>query len=265
MNSAQALHNAARCYCIDNYRHWCKVYAAVPKGEDGCGYHYSAKALDTFPRYQILNAIRVAVETVDSDSLADFTSAKSLVVNAGSIADDDFTRNPLGEIATNAQSSEREKFCDFVNSLTEMGVWNYDPLPYRRVLSKAESERVWSSLGSVWGVPARAHWYPLCETSIADIAAFRADAFHEFVPAHALRRKLVGLCIERVWELREYGPEYIEDVELFDPLYNGAEGAWTAPGYPWVIYASHESSLTVAGTLLSEIKRMWPNWQQHKW
>ena len=198
MNSAQALHNAARRYCIDNHRHWCEVYATVPKGRAGV-YRYSTKALDTFPRYHMLNAIRVAVETVDSESLADFASAKSLVVNAGSMADDDFTRNPLGATAADAQSSEREKFCDFISSLTEADVWKYDPLPYRRVLSIAESEQVWSSLGSVWGVPVRSYWYPLCETSLADIAAFRADDFHEFVPAHALRRKLVELSVERVW------------------------------------------------------------------
>jgi hypothetical protein len=154
---------------------------------------------------------------------------------------------------------------DIASTTIAAGVWKYDPLPYRRVLSTAESAHIWASLGSVWGVPVRSYWYPLSETSIADIVAFRADDFREFVPAHGLRRKLVKLSIERVWELREHGPEYSEDVELFDPLYNGAEGFWTASGYPWVIYASHESSITVAGALLSEIKRMWPTWQEHRW
>ncbi len=171
----------------------------------------------------------------------------------------------LSETAANAQSTEREKFCDFVNSLSELDVWEHDPLPYRRVLSIAESDHIWSSLGSTWSIPARSYWYPLCETSVANIEAFKAKDFHESVPAQALSRKLAHLKVECVWELREYGPEYVEDVELFDPFYNGAEGVWTAPGYAWVIYASHESTITVAGTLLSEIKHMWPNWQQHKW
>jgi hypothetical protein len=264
VNTAQALHSAARRYCLDKHRHWCEVYRTVPK-QTSASYHYSPKALDTFPRYKMLNAIRVAVETIDSESLEDFALAKSLVVNAGWMADDDFTRTPLGEIAANAQRTEREEFCNFVDSLSEADVCKYDPLPYRRVLSKAEADEVWSSLEIAWGVPVRSYWFPLRATSVADIAAFRADDFHEFVPAHALRRKLADLGVGRVWELREYGPEFAEEVELLEPCYDGAEGVWTAPDYRWVIYASHESSVTVAGTLLSEIKRMWPDWREHKW
>ena len=255
-----------RRYCIDKHRHWGDIYATLRhQGQTGDGDWYSTKALDTFPRYNILNAIRVAVESIDSECLADFAAAKSLLINAGSMADDDFTRNRVSEIAANAQTAERVKFSDFVSSVSELDVWEYELLPYRRVLTIAESDNVWASLESAWGIMARSYWYPLCETSVADIVAFRADDFHKFLPSHALRRKLADLSVDRVWELREYGPEYIEDFELFEPCYNGAEGTWTAPGHAWVIYASHESSVTVAGTLLPEIKRMWPNWQQYEW
>jgi hypothetical protein len=264
MNAGQALHNAARRYCIDQRRHWSEIYAQMPTGRVR-GWSYSAKELDTFPRYNMLNAILVAVETIDAESLDDFSAAKSLVLNAGGAADDDFTRNPLGDIDAAAQSDEREKFCDFVSSLTELDVWNYEELPYRRVLSPPESVRVWSALGSRWGIPAHSCWYPLSEASVPGVVAFRAGDFDESVPAPALKRKLRAVGIERVWELRQHGPEYEEDVELFNPSYNGAEGVWTSPGHEWVLYVSHESSVTVAGTLLSEIKRMWSKWEQHKW
>src|SRR5271166_988921 len=148
MNTAQALHSAARRYCIDNHRHWTHVYATIPNhGRASDGYHYSSKALDTFPRYNMLSAIHVAVETIDSGSLDDFAMAKALVVNAGWMANDDSTRDP-GETAVNAQNTERENFCDFVNSLSELDVWENEPLPYRRVLSIAESDHIWSLLGS---------------------------------------------------------------------------------------------------------------------
>lgn len=263
MNSAQALHSAARRYCIEKYHSWCEIYAALPKqGRAGDGYHYSPKALDTFPRYNMLDAIRVALESIDSDTLADFEAAKSLVIGAGWSADDDFTRNSLDETAANAQSNEREKFCEFVSSLTEPDVWNYDPLPYRRVLSDEESEQVWSEVRAAWGDPAHLFWSPPPEMPIS---TFKAGAFDQFVPTHALRRKLAGLSVQRVWELREFGPSYVEEVEIFEPIYNGAEGVWSSPGFTWVIYASHESTVAVAGTLLPEIKRMWPDWQQFQW
>jgi hypothetical protein len=265
VNTAQALHNAARRYCLDTHRHWCEVYATVHKQRGAGAWGYSTKELDTFPRYNVLNAIRVAVETIDPELLDDFTSARSLVIDTGWNADDDFTRNPSDATAANAQRTEREKFCHFVQSLTELDVWNYEPLPYRRVLASAEADAVWCALGVAWGVPARAFWYPLCESSVTGVTAFRSVVFHEAVPARVLRRELVKLGADRVWELREYGPEYVEDVELFEPEYTGAEGVWTAPAHTWVIYTSHEGSVTVAGALLPAVRRVWPDCDQHRW
>ena len=71
--------------------------------------------------------------------------------------------------------------------------------------------------------------------------------------------------IERVWALREYGPEYMEDLALFEPYYNGAEGFWSSGDLDWIIYASHERSVTVGGWLLGKLKAIWPSWQDHVW
>jgi hypothetical protein len=133
------------------------------------------------------------------------------------------------------------------------------------VLSAAESESVWAALKLKWGISTRSYWYPLTETFVAEVFAFNADAFHKFVPAQAIRRRLLAMDVRRIWELREDGAEYEEDVEVFEPIYNGDEGVWTARENTWVLYVSHESSVTVAGTLLSEIKQMWPEWRQYEW
>ena len=67
------------------------------------------------------------------------------------------------------------------------------------------------------------------------------------------------------WELRE-GHElgYEMDTELLDLCYDGTEGYWTSESMDWLIYASHESSLTVAGEwLVAAIKARWPRWKEH--
>jgi hypothetical protein len=70
--------------------------------------------------------------------------------------------------------------------------------------------------------------------------------------------------IERVWELREYGPEYEIDLWLLEPSYTGAEGFWTPDDMDWLIYASHESTITVTGSwLLPRIQAHWPAWRAH--
>jgi hypothetical protein len=100
---------------------------------------------------------------------------------------------------------------------------------------------------------------------LPDVVAFKARAFHDAVGHESLVAILGAHGIERVWELREYGPECEENVSLFKPHYNFAEGYWSSGDLSWIIYASHESSVTVGGWLLQEVKVMWPSWQAHVW
>lgn len=71
--------------------------------------------------------------------------------------------------------------------------------------------------------------------------------------------------VTRIWELRDYGVEYCQDVLLFNPTYNGYEGYWTSDDLDWIVYASHEDSVTVGGWLLDRIKARWSDWEQHIW
>jgi hypothetical protein len=54
-------------------------------------------------------------------------------------------------------------------------------------------------------------------------------------------------------------------VLLFTPRYNGAEGYWTSADLDWIIYASHEASVTLGGWLVGRVKALWPSWDAHVW
>lgn len=263
-NSAQALHNAVRRYCYDQHRHWCDVYASIPKDDSAGTYRYSSKQKDVFPRYNVLNAIRVAVESIDPEQIDNFTPTQEMLDSLGDSADDGSTPNPIDEIVRNAQHNERQKYCEFVRSLSTESVWLYDPLPYQRVLYKSESDDIWQALSQQWSIDRGASWYPLAPTSSTNVAAFDADAFHGSVPSHAVVRLLDVLDGSRVYELREYGPNYILDNAAVSPVYNGAEGFWTTANCQWVLYASHESFITLAGSVLDRVKTIWPTWAQHE-
>ena len=137
-------------------------------------------------------------------------------------------------------------------------------LPYKRVLSDEEIAELTVSLSSKWCVPA-GYWYPLAEKSHEHIEAYQDRHFLENFPAEKLHQILRSHNISRVFELREYGPCYELDCELFDPSYNGAEGYWVSSNLDWIIYASHESSITIGGWLLEEVKKVWPNHSSHVW
>ena len=67
-----------------------------------------------------------------------------------------------------------------------------------------------------------------------------------------LSRILGDRGIARLFELREWGNGYELDLELASFTYTGAEGFWKSSDPSWMIYASHESSITFGGDWLIE-------------
>lgn len=265
MDVGVAIHTAARHYCLERHAHWAELYMVMVRGNrDRDGYHYTPDALNTFPRYQILNAIRVELETIDPAGLSTFESARELAALAGETADDLFTRNPSEVVQERAMAEEREAFREYVLGLTRDDLAAVSPLAYQRVLSVDESKMVWTRLRARWRIED-GYWYPLTASRPADVAAFDTIAFGEGVLPQALQTVLQRRGVTRLWELREYGPEYEQEVTLFDPHYNGAEGYWSSGDMDWIVYASHEGSVTFGGWLLDELKVIWPAWETHLW
>jgi len=217
-----------------------------------------------FPRYNVLKAIRVEIERIDPNELDDLADTRELLLLAGAAAEDDFTRKPIGEIDANAMANERHRFSDFIHGLSEFDLHSVSPLPYQRVLSESESDALWNRLRNRWQI-ASGYWFPLAGCTLPDVVAFQDRPFNDFSSTYCINDLLTSRGISRVWELREYGPEYDLDVSLFDPHYNGAEGYWSSGDLDWIVYSSHESSITVGGWLLVEIKARWPEWNQRIW
>jgi hypothetical protein len=267
MNLAQALHTIARRYCNEQHNHRASQYSEISRAgryRAADGYHRTAEALDVFPRYNVLNAIRVELERINHNELDDLNDTRDLIILAGTVAEDDLTREPIGQIDADAMANERESFCEFIGGLSDSELQSVQPLPYQRVLSPSESESVWSRVRDRWQITA-GYWFPLAECSLPDVAAFQDRFFYEACSSFSLVDLLASRGVSRVWELREYGPEYEQDVSLFDPHYDGAEGFWSSGDLDWIVYASHESSITVGGWLLAEIKNRWPEWKQRIW
>ena len=65
-----------------------------------------------------------------------------------------------------------------------------------------------------------------------------------------LRESIARTGVTRLLELREWGESAELDLEIASFLYNGAEGFWTTPDVAWMVYASHESSITFGGEWL---------------
>jgi hypothetical protein len=235
----EALHTAARRYCENRA-------ALAPSA--------------------VLDAIRWEVEAFTPADFSSLAEAREVLVSAGETAESVLTRPPLDESVRNSMDVERALFAEYVRDLSEDELAPIEPLPFRRTLTAEESRRLWSELEARWGVEW--YWYPLDRTDTEEpppnAVALNDDEFYEDEVQVRLRDVLAGLGVSRVLELRELltGAECEIDLELFEPIYTGeGEGFWTDGSLDWLIYASHEGSVTVAGAqLLPAFKKAFPEW-----
>lgn len=262
LSAPVALHTAARRYLIEYHDHWTSRYAEIGGSPSG---GYGRRQLDTFPRYHVLAAILEAVQRLVPTGWAGLDEAREQLAWAGDTAENIFTQPPTAEIAARAMEDEREKFVRFVRNLSEAELAAVEPLPYCRVLSEAECDALREQLKTAWGID-QDYWYPLDGDPPPDVAVFQAPHFEKALCPEPLQAILHQRGIERIWELREHGPSYEIELSALAPYYDGAEGFWFSSEGDWLLYASHESSITAVGkTLIAAIEQAWPEWKRHIW
>ena len=136
---------------------------------------------------------------------------------------------------------------------------------HERIIPKAEAVALRRQMALAWGVD-RHYWWPLTDPRPPHAEGFQEDYFETEFGYVALRRILAEGGVSNVLEFREDGEAYEIKVASFDPCYTGLEGFWTSARFDWILYASHESSITVGGEwLLRAVKAAWPAWEQRLW
>lgn len=173
-------------------------------------------------------------------------------------------RTPLNE----EQEAVRQEFLQFVRSLSEDELRHVPPLPYRRVLSDSQARRIAKGVSQRWGFEAtQSYWWPLWEgypeQMPNDVLVLQERHFYTDLGVATMRDILRTRGITRLFELAELhrAPEVETDVELC--TFRGSETIWTSRSHDWLIYISHESSITFAGEwLVAAVKQAWPAWER---
>lgn len=247
MHSIEALHHAARQYCIERAAVWRERYArlndlgraTVPIA--GGNWRYTREAYDVFPRYLVLAAIQHEVERFLPDSFSSLDEERGLLALAGETAQSQLTKheNPT---AIAADLDERRQFADFIRTIHESRLSKQKAVPFRRVLETTEHNALHNAVAEKWG-----KWYGGSSdrtSSNSDVVTLH-DAVMEHPNSYALLREaLHKRGVANVFELREHGDGYEMAVESTGFMYDGAEGFWTSHDLGWLVYASHESSIT---------------------
>ena len=224
---------------------------------------YSAEALATFPRYNVLNAILTEIERHRPSDFSNFDEAKGFFILAVKEAESLFTKPPKGDIENRVMNEERELLCQYITHLTDKDLSEIEPLFYHRVLSETESKEIRAKLKTIWNVEG--YWYPLTTWERDDVEGFQDSHFEKEFGFDKLKEILGNHNVTKIWEIREDDINYEIELSIFEPYYNGNEGFWCNETFDWLIYASHESSITFAGSILPEIKNNWSNWENRVW
>lgn len=146
-----------------------------------------------------------------------------------------------------------------MEALTPTDLVNAEPLPYRRVLRKEDSERLWNGLRKAWSIGG-GYWFPLKEgTPPHNILAFHTDYFQSN-GQRTLRDALERRGVSKVFRLHEFAnPEYKVELRIFEPGYGDVgEQYSTSEHADWIVYASHESSMTIGEWLIDVLCGLHP-------
>jgi len=270
MDDKTALHTAARRYCAGRFSGWTETYKQPEARENvrienkfKTGWDYSEGAYRVFPRYRLDKAIQIEVERLLPQSSKSLEELRSQLINACDIADGRLRAELNNAIAQKALREEAEDYRAYIRVLNENDLLGIAPLPFRRVLTNEESKELWNYLKRSWDV-GDGYWFPLREGPIPpNVLAFHLDYFKKMNGFELLKETVAQHGISRIFELHELGldePDYEIELSIFEPGYRwGGEQYCTSAGADWVVYASHESSITIAGDWLTEIfKQKWP-------
>ena len=268
MEPNTALHTAARRYCQERFDYWTRRYEELQHHENSQvqklfepGWTYSEEAYRTFPRYRIDRAIRIEVERLTFNSGAPLGEMRASLLRACDVAKTQLESELKDLVARKALHEEGEDFRAYIEILQSNDLADIKPLPFRRVIAESESKHHWNQLKEAWGIDGR-YWFPLKEGDAPqNLMAFHTDYWETMDGAALLRVALQSRGIRRVFQLHEFGdPNYEIDLEILEPGYlDGGERYSTSVPADWVVYASHESSITVCGDwLIQFFRKEWP-------
>ena len=134
----------------------------------------------------------------------------------------------------------------------------------RRPIAAPERDALLKRLALVWGID-RHYWWPLSDPRPPHAEAFDDDAFEREFGYPRLQDILASHGVARVLEFGEDGDAFDIALSTFEPVYS-LETFWSTDKFDWIIYASHESSITVAGAwLLPAVQAAWPDWHRRRW
>ena len=205
-----------------------------------------------FFRYLVIHEIEDQLCILVEAEFADFQEFRELVRGIPGNYSDPGLKNPPED----ASSYIREAEAAFLELLDRVQPDCAAPeIPYVRYLTGAERERVVARFRELWNYIPRKSWYPMDGQELREDWLFiHTDYLEAYLPRI---EGLLGLPENHIYcygEANRPGLDCMEMAELVG--YNGFENACCDREFSWILFFSHEETVTFAGSILPQIREM---------
>lgn len=127
-------------------------------------------------------------------------------------------------------------------------------------VSNQKADELVKKLKSIWDIEKH-YWYPLFDCKREDVIAFVSDYIEDIESKVSdIQHLLLEQKDIEIFEMHEDRTVCVINTNSLDPSYDGRYGErfWFNEKMNWIIYASHEGSITFGGSeLISSLKGKW--------
>ena len=134
-------------------------------------------------------------------------------------------------------------------------------------LTGDESAAIWVRVAAAWDIRP-GYYYPVDDASSRrDLLALDTSLFRAVGGADKVRHALGAHGVSGCFEFAEFDlPTTRISLRDWNASYDGSERFWTGEPLDWLLYVSHEESITLGGAwLIDAFKRSEPAWRDLLW
>lgn len=217
-----------------------------------------------FLSYLVTAELSYKLGTLIDKDYPSFESFRNAVLELIPIHIDHTLKKELGKIETYYVQRAESAFREYMDSVSPD--CPSPNVPYYRIIHGEEANNVANRFYETWRYDTT-YWYPLNGMSEDDklfISPKRIKPYLQEI------HQLLGLPQDHIYEYGEawYGRPHCAEVDELED-FSGCETAYCPKDFSWIIYYSHENTVTFAGTIVPQIKEILrletEHWNRFEW
>lgn len=211
-----------------------------------------------FLSYLVTAELSYKLGTLIDKDFSSYTAYRNAVLALLPQHVDYILKKELDRAETGYVRSAESAFCEYLDSISPDCA---SPImPYNRIIRGAEASAIAKQFNDKWGYDT-SYWYPLNTMSGNDKLFISSERLEPYLTEIC---QLLGLPKEHIYEYGEawYDCPHCAEIEALED-YAGCEKAYCPKDFSWIIYCSHENTITFAGTIVPKIKEILHAEQEH--